>query len=96
MAKAGPTVIATSIDVDLGVFMKMMMPPQRYQLIVIATHQWADKAPREMMMMWVLGSLDRRQDVVQRHPHVTRAGSFPSQKKQVTEDLGKSVCSNSI
>ena len=41
--------IETSMDVDLGVFgMKVPALPQRRQLDVIATYQWADKAPGEM------------------------------------------------
>ena len=45
--------------------------------VVIATRKWADKAPGEMKMMWVVGSLDRRQDgrvsssgVLMLHKHI--------------------------
>ena len=72
LAKAGPTVIATSMDVGIGgVQMKMTVLPQCCQLIVIATRQWADKVPGEMKMMRVIGSLDQRQGVVQRRPRIT-------------------------
>ena len=71
--------------------MKMIALPQRCQLIVIATHQWADKAPREMMMMMgsrLTGSMAGCRLATS---SCCVRYSFPS--KQVKIDLGKFVCS---
>ena len=60
------------VDVDLrGVYEDDCASTYVVNFVVIATYQWTDKASGEMMMMWVVGSLDRRQGVVQRLPRIT-------------------------
>ena len=60
------------VDVDLGdVYEDDCTSTYIVNFVVIATYQWMDKVSREMMMMWVVGSLDRRQGIVQRLPRIT-------------------------
>ena len=49
------------VDVDFwGVYEDECGSTCVVNFVVIATYQWVDKAPGELMMMWVVGSLDRR------------------------------------
>ena len=60
------------VDVDLGgAYEDDCASTYVVNFVVIATYQWTDKASGEMMMMWVVGSLDRRQGVIQRLPRIT-------------------------